>query len=133
MAVNSIYTKDYYFWFPFRRNFIRYVMPAKLNQDKFRINAQNISYYNEIADFYDHIMEKKDSNKIVRGKVAEKFCDIVKEGNVLDFGGGTGLDLDWLTSKGYSVFFCEPSSGMREKAVNHNNNLLNHPNVLFFG
>ena len=106
-------------------------MAPKLSQNKFRINEQNISYYNEIADSYDNILDQKDSNKIIRQKIAKKFCDIVEGGNVLDFGGGTGLDLEWLVNKGYSVFFCEPSSGMREKAVNYNKNFLHNNSIIF--
>ena len=32
------------------------------------------------------------------------------------FGGGTGLDLPWLTER-YGIIFCEPSDGMRERAI----------------
>jgi SAM-dependent methyltransferase len=36
---------------------------------------------------------------------------------VLDFGGGTGLDLHWLAANKYKILFCEPSALMREKAI----------------
>jgi SAM-dependent methyltransferase len=38
---------------------------------------------------------------------------------VLDFGGGTGNDLQWLIQSGFKVYFCEPSKGMREIAMNN--------------
>ena len=61
-------------------------------------------------------MMENDADKIVRAKVANKFCDIVKDGGVLDFGGGTGLDIQWLTNKNFAVFFCEPSAGHEAKS-----------------
>ena len=103
----------------------------KLKKDKFLTNEQTISYYDEIADNYDNILEQRDSNKIIRQKVAAKFQDIVKGGLILDFGGGTGLDLDWLLDKGYRVIFCEPSAGMREKAIKHIRNGLPSPSIIF--
>lgn len=77
---------------------------------------QNIAYYNEIADQYDATLDKDKSNEIVRQQVAAVFGSLVPSGVVLDFGGGTGKDLEWLTRKGYEVVFCEPSGKMREKA-----------------
>src|SRR6185503_4690046 len=56
-------------------------------------------------------------------KVADKFCGIVKAAAVLDFGGGTGLDLDWLSNNNRTIFFCEPSIGMRERAIYDHKNL----------
>jgi SAM-dependent methyltransferase len=49
--------------------------------------------------------------------VKEKFCGLAPVGKVLDFGGGTGLDLGWLTAGGYDVIFCEPSVEMRNQAI----------------
>ena len=86
------------------------------------ISKQNISYYNAVADEYNDMLDKE-PDRIIRKRVAHKFCSIIKNGTVLDFGGGTGLDIQWLTSKGFTVFFCEPSSGMRERAIADHSNL----------
>jgi len=68
-------------------------------------------------------MVNKEPDRIVRENVAYKFCNIVKGGSVLDFGGGTGLDIQWLIDNGFNIFFCEPSSGMRERAIADHSNL----------
>lgn len=81
------------------------------------IIKQNISFYNEIAKQYDDILEQDKDNIFVRQKVSVVFSSIMKSGLVLDFGGGTGKDIDWLVKKGYSVIFCEPSVNMRKKAI----------------
>ena len=78
---------------------------------------QNVSYYDEIAKQYDEILDRDNSNRIIREKVKAIFCKLVPPGVVLDFGGGTGKDLQWLTGNGYRVLFCEPSVKMREKAM----------------
>jgi SAM-dependent methyltransferase len=81
-------------------------------------DLKNISYYDEIAGSYDAIMEDAHSNKIVRKRVFDKFTKEVGSGaRVLDFGGGTGADLEWLTGNHYTVIFCEPSTAMREQAM----------------
>ena len=77
---------------------------------------ENILYYNAIANEYNDMVDT-DADRIVREKVANKFCSIVKASVVLDFGGGTGLDLEWLASNNHTIFFCEPSAGMRGKAI----------------
>jgi SAM-dependent methyltransferase len=87
------------------------------------IVKQNISYYNAVANEYNDMLDKE-PDRIVRKRVADKFCNIIKNGTVLDFGGGTGLDIQWLTDKGFAVFFCEPSTGMREIAIANHKNLL---------
>jgi SAM-dependent methyltransferase len=79
-------------------------------------HIQNISYYDHIAGSYNHMLDERDSNAIVRQKVAERFIQWIRGGVVLDFGGGTGLDLAWLTDH-YKVIFCEPSTGMRGEAI----------------
>ena len=86
------------------------------------IIQQNVSYYDEIALQYDEILDRDSSNAITREKVKAVFCKVVPPGLVLDFGGGTGKDLQWLTGNGYRVIFCEPSSNMRKKAISLNYN-----------
>lgn len=93
-------------------------MSAISNTSDIIINQQNISYYDEIAADYDAILKKDETNLEVRKKVAEKFTALVKAGSVLDFGGGTGQDMGWLSAHHYNIFFCEPSSGMRQIAMN---------------
>jgi SAM-dependent methyltransferase len=63
------------------------------------------------------MLSKEQSNTLVRKIVADKFYENVGSGNVLDFGGGTGLDMEWLTKKYYHIFFVEPSVFMRQKAM----------------
>src|SRR5579863_9383048 len=82
-----------------------------------QISKQNISYYNEIAENYDTILNENENNKIIRETVADRFSSLVKAGCVLDFGGGTGRDLGWLIQHPYQVLFCEPSATMREIAI----------------
>jgi len=72
------------------------------------------SFYNSIAEAYDGLMTESD--KTCRATVAELFTRHVSPGYVLDFGGGTGLDLPWLVSRNNVVFFLEPSPGMRQEA-----------------
>ena len=96
------------------------------------VPKQNISYYDEIANSYDELLEKDESNKLIRLKVKEKFTNYIKPGSrVLDFGGGTGIDLEWLTANNYNVIFCEPSVSMREKAFSYSNNVLHNKNIVF--
>jgi SAM-dependent methyltransferase len=101
------------------------------NKDNKVATQQNISYYNEIADNYDELMARQDYNARIRQKVKEKMLALVPPGWVLDFGGGTGLDLPWLTGHHYNVIFCEPSAGMREKAVDFANHTDRRSEILF--
>jgi ubiquinone/menaquinone biosynthesis C-methylase UbiE len=81
-------------------------------------DLKNISYYDKIAGDYDSLMQGEHANTVVRKKVADKLLSAVPAGaRVLDFGGGTGADLEWLTDHHYRVVFCEPSTGMRERAI----------------
>jgi SAM-dependent methyltransferase len=86
------------------------------------IGRQNIAYYDDIAADYDAILDQDSSNAVVRAKVADTFITLVKSGTVLDFGGGTGRDLEWLLQNKYCVAFCEPSRAMREIAMDRNKN-----------
>lgn len=90
---------------------------------------ENILYYNAIAQEYNDMLEN-DSDRIVREKVANKFCSIVKASAVLDFGGGTGLDIEWLSANNHTVLFCEPSISMRGQAIGNHKSLL-RDNVTF--
>lgn len=81
-----------------------------------RVKEQNVDFYNEISEEYDRIMEEG-SNRQIRNIVAVRFRESVEGGWVLDFGGGTGQDMDWLAAGRYKIIFCEPSSGMRQKAM----------------
>jgi len=105
-------------------------MPGKNDKVK-NFPDENIVFYNSIAQTYDAILEHEQSNKIIRQKVAENFCRVVKPGWIMDFGGGTGLDLTWLSENGYKILFCEPSSGMRQQAINYNNAILHNPHIIF--
>ena len=106
-------------------------MSNKFDNAKQSSYKQNILFYDELASDYNSILGQEQSNKIIRQKVAEKFCSVIKAGSVLDFGGGTGLDLKWLTEKGYKIFFCEPSGEMRRQAINYNNNTLHNQDIVF--
>jgi len=57
-----------------------------------------------------------DSDNHVRQHAITIFNNNISRGNILDFGGGTGLDLPGLPGDKYTVYFLEPSSGMRSMA-----------------
>jgi SAM-dependent methyltransferase len=90
-----------------------------------------IAYYDHIASRYDSIQEELPINKIVREKVKERFLWRVKEKTILDFGGGTGGDLEWLVSNGFRVYFCEPSEKMRAQAILLKEKKLKSSEVIF--
>jgi ubiquinone/menaquinone biosynthesis C-methylase UbiE len=90
---------------------------------------ENILYYNAIAAEYNDMLSRE-SDSLVREKVSRKFCDLVTKATVLDFGGGTGLDLSWLAPNNTAVFFCEPSHAMRRKAISSREDFAND-NVFF--
>ncbi|MBO9565184.1 MAG: methyltransferase domain-containing protein [Niastella sp.] len=95
------------------------------------VRQQNIAYYDEIADQYDTILTQDTSNLLVRQQVKDQLVQAVPAGTILDFGGGTGLDLGWLTDNQYQVIFCEPAASMREKAIQYSKELLHHSNIRF--
>ena len=72
------------------------------------------SFYNYVAKDYNSHQTISDS--YVRNYVMKKFLYNIPHGNILDFGGGTGLDLPWLLTPKYRVNFLEPSSNMRSLA-----------------
>jgi SAM-dependent methyltransferase len=106
-------------------------MLSKANKIKQSSSEENIAFFDEFAKNYNSVLEQNNSTKIIRQRVAEKFCDIVKPGLVLDFGGGTGLDLPWLTENKFKIFFCEPSPKMRQQAISYNNNILQSNDIVF--
>jgi len=97
------------------------------------IIQQNISYHDEVAGDYNAVMDSHQPNQMIRQRVKEKFCSLVPGygGRVLDFGGGTGLDLGWLTAAGNKVIFCEPSVGMRDRAIQYEERVLKSGRVTF--
>jgi SAM-dependent methyltransferase len=97
-----------------------------------QISRQNISYYDKIAENYDAILNDDVNNIIIRNTVAGRFSSLVKNGSVLDFGGGTGRDLGWLIQHPYQILFCEPSVGMREIAINRITNEFPGAMITFF-
>ncbi len=106
-------------------------MAISENVQNVRASRQNITYYDKIASDYDLILNQNGNNKIVRDDTASKFRNIVKGDCVLDFGGGTGLDLYWLNKGNYRIIFCEPSREMRHIAINRQLNELPHANIQF--
>ncbi|HXB28720.1 MAG TPA: class I SAM-dependent methyltransferase [Puia sp.] len=105
-------------------------MPSAFEQ-KVGTDEENISFYNEIASDYDAILDQESSNEIIRNRVKEKLLSTVEAGWVLDFGGGTGRDLDWLLSNRYKIIFCEPSVGMRQKAISRYEDEVLANNIIF--
>jgi SAM-dependent methyltransferase len=93
------------------------------NNESIRVSSVNILYYNEISGSYDAILNEDSKNALIRAKVASVFSSVVKGPDMLDFGGGTGLDLSWLLERGYRVFFCEPAISMRQLALNRVKNV----------
>ena len=106
-----------------------------MNQ-KFKIKKPeadtNILYYDAIAADYDRILNDDEKNVHIRDEVARKFATTVHGGNVLDFGGGTGRDLEWLLSHHYHVLFCEPSGAMRQIAIERRKTEFPGSEVFFF-
>ena len=82
-----------------------------------KYNSSAIDYYNTISNKYDDLLNTNPLNEKVREEVKRYFLDNVIGKNVLDFGGGTGNDLNWLIENGYVVSFCEPATKMKEIAV----------------
>jgi hypothetical protein len=74
--------------------------------------VSNASFYNAIAETYNSFLT--DQDEVTRKTVREIFETHVVCGPVIDFGGGTGLDIPWLLNT-YKVYFIEPSEGMRAK------------------
>ena len=82
-------------------------------------NVQSITeFYDSIAAEYNGHMTRAD--KKVRESVHNLLASHLSKGNILDFGGGTGLDIPWFLEDKYLITFVEPSERMRSIAhVNH--------------
>jgi 2-polyprenyl-3-methyl-5-hydroxy-6-metoxy-1,4-benzoquinol methylase len=76
-----------------------------------------IEYYDNISLKYDDTLNSNQINTKIREEVKQYFLKNVKGKYVLDFGGGTGKDVEWLTKNGFTVYFCEPARRMRELAI----------------
>jgi hypothetical protein len=74
------------------------------------------AYYDKIAKDYNGHMTKLDEQ--IRDQVSALFNHNIPRGNIMDFGGGTGLDLPWLLCDNYKVHFLEPAANMRRIAKN---------------
>jgi len=92
---------------------------------------KNISFFDAIAGEYNLLDNAEASNKAVREKVRQRFKERVHGNRVLDFGGGTGLDLEWLSKNYLQVCFCEPSEKMREQAIRLNAEKIKNPSIVF--
>ncbi len=101
------------------------------DEDGSKVIGENISYHDQAADSYDQTMEQNPVNKKIRQRVKEKFFQLLPSGLVMDFGGGTGQDLEWLTGHSYEVLFCEPSAAMRGKAIHYNDMVLHSDRITF--
>jgi SAM-dependent methyltransferase len=77
---------------------------------------KNIDFYNNVANEYDNQQLDRKS-EIVRSFVKNYVLQTVKPCRLLDFGGGTGMDLAWLIENNFSVTFCEPAEKMRDIAI----------------
>jgi 2-polyprenyl-3-methyl-5-hydroxy-6-metoxy-1,4-benzoquinol methylase len=85
----------------------------------------NESFYSAIASEYNTRLTNQDID--TRKSISEIFKQKVPHGSIMDFGGGTGLDLPWMLEHNYNVFFLEPSAGMRSVAKenpDHTGNLV---------
>ena len=76
-----------------------------------------IEYYDNFSLKYNDTLNSNHINTKIRDEVKQYFLKNVKGKYVLDFGGGTGKDVEWLTNNGFTVYFCEPAGRMRELAV----------------
>ncbi|HKR07122.1 MAG TPA: class I SAM-dependent methyltransferase, partial [Bacteroidia bacterium] len=79
-----------------------------------------IAFYDLIAEDYDLLLNQKPEDISIRHFVKKTFLSVVKHGPVIDFGGGTGLDLPWLCENNFKIYFCEPSERMRTQAKKFN-------------
>ncbi len=72
---------------------------------------KTIFYYDKIAKDYDKEIQR-DFNKEVRTGVKNYVLSISGITSLLDFGAGTGGDLNWQLEAGFLITFYEPSKNM---------------------
>jgi ubiquinone/menaquinone biosynthesis C-methylase UbiE len=90
-----------------------------------------IEFYDLIAEEYDSILNQNPEDISIRNFVQKSFLSFVKQGPVIDFGGGTGLDLPWLCNNNFKIYFCEPSEKMRFHAKKLNEEILKSNKIIF--
>ena len=90
-----------------------------------------VEFYDLIADEYDSLLNKNPDDISIRNFVKQTFLSFVKQGTVLDFGGGTGMDLPWLCENNFKIYFCEPSQKMRLQAKKLNDETLKSEEIIF--
>lgn len=82
---------------------------------RLKVKKESInSFYDSIADQYENQLTDLDGE--ARIEIAGIFTNLVRDAVVLDFGGGTGLDLTWELKTQREIIFIEPSLGMRNIA-----------------
>jgi hypothetical protein len=82
------------------------------------MEINSLDVYDLLAENYDGKMSSDVNNNRIREFVwSASKPYIARDHTVLDFGGGTGLDLSWLSSKAGTVMVCEPSVKMRTTAI----------------
>lgn len=89
-----------------------------------------VSFYNHISDNYNAVLEQEATNRDVRQKIIDKFKTFNSQ-YILDFGGGTGMDITWLSHKAKLLYFCEPAEKMRKKAMEASAHHIINQNILF--
>ena len=84
---------------------------------KIKSKLEPIEYYNNISLKYDDTLNSNQVNTKTREEIKQYFLKNVNGKYVLDFGGGTGKDTEWLINNGFIVYFCEPARRMRQLAI----------------
>jgi len=90
-----------------------------------------IEFYDLIAEEYDVLLNRNPQDVFIRNYIKNIFLQAVKEGTVIDFGGGTGLDLPWLCENNFKIYFCEPSAKMLLQAKKMSREKLNCNKIVF--
>lgn len=86
--------------------------------------ARTAQYYDSIAAVYDSQVDSVEGNRFVRSQFVERVSSLVRPGErIVDFGCGTGADVDWYAERGYHVVAYDISTGMtdllRERCDEH--------------
>jgi SAM-dependent methyltransferase len=89
-----------------------------------------VKFYDNISSKYDSTLNSNSDNSKIRDEVKHYFLKNVSGKIVLDFGGGTGKDLIWLTGNGFKIYFCEPSKGMRDIALKNIQSLKSQAEII---